>query len=550
MFCKNCGKELSDTAHFCSQCGKKVSSQKEQEKYSESTAEEFYARACEFAQNNNFIDAVPFFEKAAALDNEDAISSLAMIYIDGKGIPPDYEKGLKYLLKSVNSGNPFSINYLGTLYLEGRGGIPQDYEQAFISFNIAAENGYPYAILNLAYCYENGFGTETNIDEAINCYFDAINGGYSEDIIKNAIEELLKYEHIPSVQIFLKRLSASSDDIEGFTELMKAALQNSSEEAKKLIDDGADLEEKDINGYTALMWAVFYDSLDVAKLLIESSADIEAKRNDGVTPLTLAAEMNSVETAQLLIEKGANVEAESDGHSYPLGSAAYENSIEVAKLLIKSGANINANPDYGGTPLGWAALNNAFEIAKLLIESGAIIDLKNSLGYTPLYLAVNGHNLEMMKLLIDYGADVNEKDNFNTTILINAVNEDFVGGVKLLLAHNADISPVDDLNRTVFTIAKERNKTEILNLLNSAELYNLAKKCIIFDDFQKSDTKLYIELLEKSAEGGFAEAQYELGKMYESGLYVEKDIDKAIAWLEKAASQENEGAVYTLQYLK
>ena len=280
MFCKYCGKKVSDNANFCSQCGKKLDYQKNLVKNEELTAEELFDKACEFSNKNKYSEAIPLYEKAAELGHDVAISSLAYLYIEGKEIDPNYEKGLKYLHKSVNNGNPFSINYLGTLYLEGRGGVPQDYEQAFISFNIAAEKDYPYAILNLAYCYENGFGTKTNIDKAVNCYFNVIKGEYSEDIQKSALDELLKYEHIPYVQIFLKRLSAGSDDIKGFTELMKAALQNSVEKAKRLIDGGADLEEKDINGCTALMWAVFYDSLDIAKLLIESGADIETKRND------------------------------------------------------------------------------------------------------------------------------------------------------------------------------------------------------------------------------------------------------------------------------
>lgn len=91
-------------------------------------------------------------------------------------------------------------------------------------------------------------------------------------------------------------------------------------------------------------------------------------------------------------------------------------------------------------------------------------------------------------------------------------------------------------------------KTEIAE--DPACLYDLAQDCISMEDFDKSDTKRYIELLEKSANGGYAKAQYELGKMYESGgLFVEKNVEKAKELLEKAAAQGDEGAIYSMQYL-
>ncbi len=81
-------------------------------------------------------------------------------------------------------------------------------------------------------------------------------------------------------------------------------------------------------------------------------------------------------------------------------------------------------------------------------------------------------------------------------------------------------------------------------------LYELAQKCISLEDFEKSDIKKYKELLEESAQGGYAEAQYELGKMLETGIEgFEKDIEKSKEWIEKAADQGHYGAIYTLQYM-
>lgn len=145
-------------------------------------AESCFQQGCELARNNKFVEAIPLFEQAAALGHEDAVASLATIYINGNGVEIDYTKGLKYLEKSVNSGDVYSINLLGTLYLEGKG-VEQNYEQALISFEIAAENGYPYAMLNASGMYLEGKGTGVNVKKSVQYLLDAIDvwGDIEED---------------------------------------------------------------------------------------------------------------------------------------------------------------------------------------------------------------------------------------------------------------------------------------------------------------------------------------------------------------------------------
>ena len=53
----------------------------------------------------------------------------------------------------------------------------------------------------------------------------------------------------------------------------------------------------------------------------------------------------------------------------------------------------------------------------------------------------------------------------------------------------------------------------------------------------------------KSAELGNPEAQYNLGVMYDRGIFVEKDIDKAKYWYEKAAANGWANAQYNLNNL-
>lgn len=102
---------------------------------------------------------------------------------------------------------------------------------------------------------------------------------------------------------------------------------------------------------------------------------------------------------------------------------------------------------------------------------------------------------------------------------------------------------------TLSKIAKYKDFEYIENCIDSPVVfYYLSQEFIGFDKEQNPEK--YIRFLKKSAEMGYDKAQYELGKMYETGLHVEKDIDKAIEWFEKAGEQGDDGAIYSLLYLK
>lgn len=82
---------------------------------------------------------------------------------------------------------------------------------------------------------------------------------------------------------------------------------------------------------------------------------------------------------------------------------------------------------------------------------------------------------------------------------------------------------------------------------NAVAKYNLA---LLYGN--KSTGKLDIELalqwLERSAESGFSQAQFLMGKAYEDGEVVSKDIKKAIYWFQKAGEQNHNQALSRLHF--
>lgn len=70
-----------------------------------------------------------------------------------------------------------------------------------------------------------------------------------------------------------------------------------------------------------------------------------------------------------------------------------------------------------------------------------------------------------------------------------------------------------------------------------------------FAEARDADLKSASQWYEKSAELGFAPAQYRIGNMYEKGLGVDRDVSKAKTWYQLAAAQGNASAMHNLAVL-
>lgn len=119
----------------------------------------------------------------------------------------------------------------------------------------------------------------------------------------------------------------------------QAAVDGNVARVKKLLDEGADINEKNrMLQYTPLHGAARNGRTEVVKLLVERGADINAKEKSGMTPLILAAKYNHKEVVELLIAKGADINVISRGNENAYSTAKKAGNIEIADLLAKKGA--------------------------------------------------------------------------------------------------------------------------------------------------------------------------------------------------------------------
>ena len=62
------------------------------------------------------------------------------MYVNGRGVPQDYEKAIEWFTKSAVQGFARAQFNLGWMYAKGKG-LMQNYKKAYMWFNLASHNG-------------------------------------------------------------------------------------------------------------------------------------------------------------------------------------------------------------------------------------------------------------------------------------------------------------------------------------------------------------------------------------------------------------------------
>jgi ankyrin repeat protein len=191
------------------------------------------------------------------------------------------------------------------------------------------------------------------------------------------------------------------------TPLAIASYYNKFEAAKKLIELGANVNERDANGSTALHIAVIQGHSNIIRLLRNSGADVTIKDNMGNVPAVYCR--NRLEIRKLLVNPLLDV-------LMNLAKGMFSKGEEVAacKILMKytgvigclsTKDSVDILDGKGVTALSQAVIHSNFQVAQVLIQLGADPNVPNSWGLTAHIFGRWINNPRMVSLLGEDVAD-------------------------------------------------------------------------------------------------------------------------------------------------
>jgi ankyrin repeat protein len=193
------------------------------------------------------------------------------------------------------------------------------------------------------------------------------------------------------------------------TRLADAVQHNDRATARRLVQQGADVNAAQADGTTALQWAAWQDDLETARLLVGVGANAKAANRYGVTPLSLACTNGNAAMVELLLAAGADPNTTLPGGETALMTAARTGRVEAVKMLLARGANVHATEArHGQNALMWAAAEGNTETVEALLRAGADLRTRLTSGFTAFLFAVREGRAETVRALLKAGADVND----------------------------------------------------------------------------------------------------------------------------------------------
>lgn len=244
-------------------------------------------------------------------------------------------------------------------------------------------------------------------------------------------------------------------------------LEKSAEDSAKITDRIiGKVDKKIINDYfkdkTPLIIAVGNSYLATAKKLIENGANVNIYDNEGWSALTYAANNGDIEIAKVLLENNARIRGEL---LYAIKSPIIENRIGMMKLLIENKADINYTDTNGLNPLNIAVQNGDIQLTEFLMTNKANANILMPDGNGLIEYAITQDNMDLLQVLVENGADINYAGISSLTPLMVASKLGLDNVVRILLSKKIDINAYDINGNTALHIAAGNSQLSVIRLL-------------------------------------------------------------------------------------
>ena len=448
--------------------------------------------------------AITLYNEAATQGHANAQDALGDSYRDGEGVLKDDAQAVLWYRKAAEQGHAEAQSSLGWMYNEGRG-VEKDDAQAVLWYRKAAEQANATAQGNLGLMYSEGRGVEKNEAQAVVWYRKAAEQGYA-----NAQTNLgWMYEQGRGVQ---------KDDAQSVMWYRKAA------------------EQGYANAQTNLGW------------MYEQGRGVQKDDAQSVMWYRKAAEQGHARAQTNLgwmYAEGRGVQKD-DAQAVLWYRKAAEQGSQNARHNL---ANVLANGHLpGGVDLEQASVfwrasgheQSRLQLLKRRPVGKAVAELKawQTADFKLGTMAMVSYFLEarLPGVALDTAVHAMESAQFNA------------------LSAASRTALAQDLREKIASVCLMRGTGEAeLDMLMRLDKFGIAEASYqigkVFDDMGKSHEAQAVHWYRKAAEQEVPDAQVFLGRMYEEGRGVEKDVAQAVLWYRKAAELGNATAQGNLGWM-
>jgi len=156
--------------------------------------------------------------------------------------------------------------------------------------------------------------------------------------------------------------------------ISREILYGTYEGVRKLIQNGADVNERDVWGFVPLIQATIVNNVPIAELLLKHGAIVDRRDISGQTPLQWAANRRYLPLVQLFLEHGADPNHYSADGQPILVNPILRNEQDLIERLVEKGADLKFPQAYINAKL----IGHRYELtgkANILNTKGQFIEL-------------------------------------------------------------------------------------------------------------------------------------------------------------------------------